>query len=314
MMTVREMPLAMTTPPNTNASTDKGQILPGGSLRSNESKLETDLKTNLKGNLTTNFKAHQKIVLGFLSLGIIYHLLAVSILPNSNSLEGRVLSRWVIPYANQFGLNTPWQFFSPGPSPTFFLEYEVQMGDDEDEGGREPLIWPPHKQGRGYSDSYNRNLYSMRYFALNDVRLEHDFVPWLCRQYPGARRLMIRAVLEPVMTIERAGMNDGVSDVANYETIDKMNDNMNHKMNDASPLAGVSSSTQDSDSKEGFGGLAERMNLERRHFVCPESALETLPNTSSGTSSELSREKIPSVHSAERMSENSDEQSQYEAR
>src|SRR3954467_1869488 len=68
------------------------------------------------------------------SLFLLYHLAVIVIMPNPSSLLGRKYSRYLTDYANSLGLNTTWQFFSPGPAPVFYLEYTIEKpGGEEDE-------------------------------------------------------------------------------------------------------------------------------------------------------------------------------------
>ena len=135
---------------------------------------------------------------------ILYHLLAVALLPNGGSVEGRAFMPYLATYANQLGFNTPWQFFSPGPSPTLYLEYEIEASDDPLGLNSEPRIWPPPKTDFGFDDRYSRSLYSMRFFALNDERLERYFVPWFCKRHSGADAIHVRAVVEEISELAKS--------------------------------------------------------------------------------------------------------------
>jgi hypothetical protein len=140
-----------------------------------------------------------------LSLFLVYHFSAVILLPNSSSLTGRKLAHYFLDYANQLGFNTSWAFFSPGPSPMFYLEYDVEMKNADETGASQSFVYPPPKKPFSFDDGYNRRLFGMRFFALNQERLEKYFVPFLCRQAPGAESISIRQVFERIEDIERAG-------------------------------------------------------------------------------------------------------------
>jgi hypothetical protein len=161
-------------------------------------------------NSSTESEADQKSDRGLwikavLSLLVAYHLAAVVILPNSSSLAGRQLSRFFIPYANLLGFNTTWQFFSPGPAPTFFLEYEIETADSYDLPPEEPRQYPDPRNGYSWSEAYNRRFYGMRFFALDPIRLERFFVPFLCRLHPEAEAVTVQGVFEKIPAIEKAG-------------------------------------------------------------------------------------------------------------
>jgi hypothetical protein len=143
-----------------------------------------------------------KVILSFF---IIYHLATVTILPMGSGLLIRELGRYFVPYANLFQLNTTWQFFSPGPSPIFYLEYTYLFEtDDGGETESEPNLLPERRTGFGYSDFYNRRLFSMRFFSLNEQRLVRYLVPWLCRQNEKATSVSVRQKFGQIQSVERA--------------------------------------------------------------------------------------------------------------
>lgn len=167
------------------------------------------------------------IVRVLLSVFLVYHLLVVLLLPSGASLEARALSRILVPYANTLAMNNSWVFFSPGPSPNIYLEYELEGADleplvAEAEGtdiiGDEPRIFPPPKRTRWFNDHYFRSLYVMRYFALDPLKLERYFAPWICRRHPEAASVVVRAVVEPVPGIEKAW--SGESFVEMFQRVD----------------------------------------------------------------------------------------------
>lgn len=128
-------------------------------------------------------------------------------MPNGSSLTGRKLSRYFSAYANTLGFNTTWQFFSPGPSPMFYLEYEPVYDFDDGAGSiPEPQFYPPKRKGFEWSDHWNRRLFGMRFFALQPQRLERYLVPFLCRQFEGAAAIRIRSIVDQVEDIERVGL------------------------------------------------------------------------------------------------------------
>lgn len=141
------------------------------------------------------------------SVFLLYHLFTVLLMPIGGSLAGRKLGRFVLPYANTLGFNTTWQFFSPGPSPMFYLEYDVETDVDAPVAS-EPKVYPPARQAFAWDDGWNRRLYGMRFFALNPERLERYFIPFLCRENPGARGISVQAVFEKIDDLDRAARTD----------------------------------------------------------------------------------------------------------
>lgn len=137
-----------------------------------------------------------------LSVFFVYHMATVLILPMGSGLFIRELGRYVIDYANTLLLNATWQFFSPGPAPTFYIEYTFSSPDRGDYSGETKLL-PERREGFGWSDFYNRRLYAMRFLALDQRRLENYLVPWICRQKPDAEVVTLRLIFEQIDSVER---------------------------------------------------------------------------------------------------------------
>lgn len=145
-----------------------------------------------------------------LSVFLLYHLAVILIMPISSSLIGRQVAGLFLGYANQLGFNTTWQFFSPGPAPVYFLEYQLETVESmnwtvEEYVPPETLQYPPQRDRLTWSDSYNRRLYGMRFLTLFPDRLEGFFIPFLCRQHPEAVAISLQSVIERVPDVERSG-------------------------------------------------------------------------------------------------------------
>lgn len=144
-----------------------------------------------------------------LSVFLVYHLLAILILPMGRGLVIRELGRHFITYANLLNLNTTWQFFSPGPSPTFYLEYvfaypsEASKDDADMPPESEPQYLPEKRKSFSVSDFYQRRLFAMRFLSLNPDRLEKFLVPWLCSQDSKAVSVTIRQLFDEVQNVEK---------------------------------------------------------------------------------------------------------------
>ena len=149
-----------------------------------------------------------------LSVLIVYHLAAVILLPNPSSILARRFGHWFTPYANEFVLNRTWQFFSPSPTASLYLEYEVITPENELDTNRETFVYPKSRKDGTVSDFYIRSLTGMRFLAIKDENFEKFFVPYLCRQHPGATALDIRSVVEELPPIESAGDTDQFKDMA----------------------------------------------------------------------------------------------------
>ncbi len=153
-----------------------------------------------------------------LSLFVIYHLLAVLILPNPHSIVGRRMAPYLTPYANFFQLNTTWRFFAPDPTPNVFYEYEVIRRDwldnewDESEDWEDfakPIRWPPDDYKGFFTENYNRLVYHSRFVTLTEQRTGQFLVPFLCRRHPEAGGISVQSVTEKVPSIDRAHLDRG---------------------------------------------------------------------------------------------------------
>ncbi len=157
------------------------------------------------GTFAERWLSPTRVLKAVLSVFLVYHFLAIFILPMGKGLLIRELGRHFYTYANVFGLNTSWQFFSPGPSPIFYLEYSFtypEVGEDSFEMS-EPQLLPEKRSGFGVSDFYSRRLYSMRFLSLDDGRLEKYLAPWLCRQDLRAETVTVRQKFGEIQAVER---------------------------------------------------------------------------------------------------------------
>jgi len=131
------------------------------------------------------------------------HLIVILILPNVNSYAARHwMPTFLISYANQVGLNSTWNFFSPEPAHTMYYEYQIFLNDDS----VDPVIGfiPPQKKDVVTHSSDRRMLYAMRYFLLDSRRVERILIPFLCRKFPDSSRISIRHYLFQLPSLEQA--------------------------------------------------------------------------------------------------------------
>ena len=166
---------------------------------------------DLPPNKTSGSRTALKVILSVL---IAYHLAAVCLLPNSSSMLGRKLGWLFLPYANPTLFNRTWQFFSPGPMPVFYLEYELETETNSNDMLRTTYVYPEHRKSIQIDDFYMRTLAGMRFLALQDVPFEKYFVEYLCRQHPEALALDIRSVVERLPDVEDAGRFIDFKDMA----------------------------------------------------------------------------------------------------
>ncbi len=155
-----------------------------------------------------------------LSMFIIYHLAAVAILPNGSSMIGRKLSWLFVPYANPLLFNRTWQFFSPGPTAAFYLEYNLVTNDGPEADEKRPTyVYPPHRTNAALDDYYMRTLYGMRFIAMRSEGFESYFVPFLCRLHPDAIQIDLRSVLEELPPIEKSDSFENFKDMSERTTL-----------------------------------------------------------------------------------------------
>lgn len=150
-------------------------------------------------------KLPRTMLLVGLSIYIVYHLTAIIILPNSESVLGRWLSPYLTVYANNLGLNASWRFYSPDPVPYLYFEYEP-MYEADVEREFETLHWPPRNRDEFLHDNYLRLTCHSQSSSVTADLSKRFLVPWLCRRHPDAYAISVRPIWEEVPTIERAGI------------------------------------------------------------------------------------------------------------
>jgi hypothetical protein len=124
------------------------------------------------------------------SLFIAYHLLAIITFPMTWSIWGRTLDPYLAPYGNSFGMNVAWQFFSPLPSPTMYIEYVIVRPENSENLENETVgYWPPRDRRGYWRENWLRRTYSARYFGNDQNRMGTVFGAWLCRQNKGAEKV-----------------------------------------------------------------------------------------------------------------------------
>lgn len=144
----------------------------------------------------------------FLSLWIVYNIFVMLIMPNVGNYLGRTLSRFITPYAALMGLNAGWNFFSPDPAHTMYLEYTLQYPElaPSVEKPMQDLVegvFPPQKNLPILNPLRKRDLYAARFMALDPKRLRVIFAPWLCRQNPGVSDVEVRLIVETVPPLDK---------------------------------------------------------------------------------------------------------------
>lgn len=140
-----------------------------------------------------------------LSLWIVYNIVVMLVMPNIGSYLGRTFSRYLTPYAGAVGLSAGWDFFSPDPAHTLYIEYTVYFPSSADGEFRDPIegFFPPEKNRPVHDPVRKRDLYAARYMAISPRRLRILFGPWLCKQHPGATQVNTKIIIETVPPLDK---------------------------------------------------------------------------------------------------------------
>jgi hypothetical protein len=158
---------------------------------------------------------------GFLSLFILYQITVITVLPNNDSILCRALAPLLTPYANALGFNTTWKFFSPEPSPAIYYVYDVDMME-----GGEPVAadtfwrnrgfitgrWPPDHPKNMLKENVRRLVYYSRFVTVTPESTEKFLGNLLCRFYPKAHSVSVRAVLEDIPNVENFNLEPAAFD------------------------------------------------------------------------------------------------------
>lgn len=134
-----------------------------------------------------------------LSIFLIFHVLAIFVLPNPDSILYREWQSVFARYGSTLGINTTWRFFSPNPNLST-VEYEVIGMDHEPEVHR----YPPSVAAVGSREAYNRLMNYAIYMAAGSRYLEDFLHPTLCKMHPGAAALSYYVISNRFPTIESA--------------------------------------------------------------------------------------------------------------
>lgn len=123
---------------------------------------------------------------------------------NGASFLGRYLSSIYIPIANNIGLNTTWNFFSPDPAHTMYFKYYVYKNDDSGDLSidSEEHYFPENIKDHNFRMDQRRLSYVMRFLALDQNRIESIFIPWVCKNNPKATHVRTEVELYRIPTLE----------------------------------------------------------------------------------------------------------------
>lgn len=141
-----------------------------------------------------------KIILSFF---ILFHLLAVGIYPNPNSVLTQSLSPLIRNYGNQLGLNTTWQFFSPNPGSIRYLEYDVIVENEEDIK-IDKYSFPPQEDSSLWKANQGRLFYYSIRMISDTNNIANFLIPYLCRKHPEATSVALKAIDKRIPSMAKA--------------------------------------------------------------------------------------------------------------
>ena len=120
------------------------------------------------------------------SLALLFHLFAVFVFPNPESLLSRQTSWLLFPYGNLLGLNTTWRFFSPNPVLKVF-EYEAYGYDSNGDVNFEKKgQFPESLEQAGSRETFNRIMNFAMYASSRQDGVEKVLKPYFCKRFPKA--------------------------------------------------------------------------------------------------------------------------------
>lgn len=141
-----------------------------------------------------------------LSAFLLFHLAAVFVLPNPDSIIYRETESLFLNYGNVLGINTTWRFFSPNPLIHMF-EYEVVTAEGNEADAEGNVIkhrYPESVESAGSREGFNRRLNQVMFMMADPQHLNDFMAPYLCKQHPKATGLSFYSVSREFPTVETA--------------------------------------------------------------------------------------------------------------
>jgi len=127
------------------------------------------------------------------------------VMGNGSSFLGRYLGQYYFAVANTVGVNTTWNFFSPDPAHIMYIHYIIHFDDDYGNPTKESkeYFYPEQKDGSDFAINVRRHNYMMRFIAIDNNRVNSFFVPWVCKQNPGATTVQFGLVLTRIPSLDK---------------------------------------------------------------------------------------------------------------
>jgi hypothetical protein len=150
-----------------------------------------------------------RITKAVLSAALVFHLVAILVLPNPESVIYRSLEKVLVPYGNFLGLHTTWRFFSPNPQMRF-LEYEALGFNDQGDISYSYRARFPEKGKDVISrESFNRMMnFAMIVSGRPDLQ-RSILKPVLCARNSKAETIYLYNLGHQIENIERARLSGG---------------------------------------------------------------------------------------------------------
>ncbi len=130
-----------------------------------------------------------------ISIFVVCHLWLMMVIPFQSKILRESLPSIFYSYTSFIGLNTPWNFFSPEPSPRAYFEvetYQDQLGDDE----WKSFFWPPDRSKFFFRESFYRRLFSLKALYIKEERWP-ILADYFCRT-KNASLVTLKLISHPV--------------------------------------------------------------------------------------------------------------------
>lgn len=127
------------------------------------------------------------------------------VMGNGSSFLGRYLGFLYIPVANTIGTNTTWNFFSPDPAHVMYYQVTLFFEDEYGNSVKEPqqIFFPEQKDGSDFRMHIRRQNYMTRFMAIEPSRVQNYFIPWICKNHPGASRVYTSMILNIIPPLDK---------------------------------------------------------------------------------------------------------------
>jgi hypothetical protein len=161
----------------------------------------------------------------FLVVLFLYFVSMMIVMGNGASFLGRYLSSYYTPIANTIGLNTTWNFFSPDPANTMYINISYTLVD----GTEIHEILPAQNEAGEFDFSLQKRRlsYVVRFLIIDPQKIEQFLAPWLCKQKQNVQSVYIETVIEKIPPIDKViTLKDTIyNDLIERQTFNTLNYN-----------------------------------------------------------------------------------------